>query len=445
MPERSRFVHVRELLLTAGPALLLVLGGFWLASLFVSPAPPNRLSIAAAGKRSPYWEAAQRYREYLASNGVDLAVVETSGSLENLALMRDPNSGVAAAFVQGGISSSSDLPHVYSLGRMFYEPVWIFYQGPDKLERLTELVGKRVLIGPAASATATLATRLLAASGVTAGNTTFLNMELPAYVAALSEGRADAGLLVLGPQAQTIQRLLANPKVRLMSVAQADAYVQRFAFLSKIEMKEGVVDFARNVPPTDTLMLTTTAAIVVRESLHPALANLLTQAAIVVHAQPRLDGNGETALFERAGAFPRPDDQEFPLSPDALRVYKSGPPLLQRVLPFWLATLVDRLFVLILPAIGILLPVLRFAPVVYTWRVRARTMYWYRVLKRAEDDLGPSPGAELIRERIDEIDRIEEAVNRLPVPLGFTNQLYDLREHIDVVRRRLLALKPAGA
>src|SRR5262249_22945996 len=160
---------------------------------------------------------------------------------------------VAAAFVQGGISSSSDLPHVYSLGRMFYEPVWIFYQGPDKLERLTELVGKRVLIGPAASATATLATRLLAASGVTGGNTTFLNMELPAYVAALSEGRADAGVLVLGPQAQTIQRLLANPKVRLMSVAQADAYVQRFAFLSKIEMKEGVVDFARDVPPTDTL------------------------------------------------------------------------------------------------------------------------------------------------------------------------------------------------
>jgi hypothetical protein len=193
------------------------------------------------------------------------------------------------------------------------------------------------------------------------------------------------------------------------------------------------------------MMLTTTAALVVRKNLHPALANLLTQAAIAVHAEPRLDSNGEAPLFQRAGAFPRPDDQEFPISLDALPVYKSGPPWLQRVLPFWLATLVDRLFVLILPAIGILLPVLRFAPVVYTWRVRRRIVYWYRVLKRVEAGLSPQPPAELIRARIEEVDRIEDAVNGLPVPAGFTNQLYDLRQHIDVVRRRLLALKPAGA
>jgi hypothetical protein len=278
-----------------------------------------------------------------------------------------------------------------------------------------------------------LAERLLAASGVTAATATLINMELPEYVAALEKGEADVGLLVLAAEAPTVRRLLASNTVRLMHVAQADAYVQRFPFLSKLMLQQGVVDFARNIPATDTAMLTTTAALLVRKKLHPALTNLLTQAVISVHAQPMLNANGEANVFQRAGAFPIADDQEFPLSPDALRVYKSGPPLLQRYFPFWLATIADRLFVLLLPAVGILLPVLRFAPTLYTWRVRRRIVYWYRELKRVEANADRSKPERAMRE----IERIEDAVNLLPVPLGFANQLYDLRQHIDVVRRRL--------
>jgi uncharacterized protein len=445
MRAKSGLVQFRELMLTAGPAVLLVVGGFWLASRFVSPAPPSKLVVAAATKGSPYYEAAQRYRGVLAQNGVTLEVLETKGSLENMSLIKDASSGVAAAFLQGGIASSKDIPEAYSIGRVFYEPVWFFYQGPSKMDRLTELAGKRVLIGPAGSATAALAMRLLAASGVTSSTATLINMELPAYVDALSTGQADAGVLVLAPEAQTIRRLLATPNVRLLSLAQADAYVQRFGFLSKIEFKEGVADFARDIPPADTMMLTTTAAVLVRKDLHPALANLLTQAIVGVHAQPVLDAHGEAGLFQRAGMFPIADDQEFPLSPEAARVYKSGPPFLQRYMRFWLATMADRLLVLALPAVGILLPVLRFAPVLYTWRVRRRIIYWYRELKRVEARIGPQSGRDQIATAMGEIDRIDDAVNRLPVPLGFTNQLYDLRQHIDVARRRLSTLKPAAA
>jgi hypothetical protein len=330
---------------------------------------------------------------------------------------------------------------VRSVGRLFHEPVWIFYQGAEKLDRLTQLIGKRVLIGPAGSATAALAQRLLAASGVTAETATLINMELPDYVEALDTDKADAGFLVLAPEARTIRRLFASPKARLMNVSQADAYVQRFPFLSRIELKQGVVDLSRDIPPADTAMLATTAALVVREDVHPALVNLLTEAVIAVHGQPVVNASGEAGILQRAGRFPIADDQEFPLSPDAIRVYKSGPPFLQRYLPFWLATLADRLFILLLPVVGILIPALRFAPALYTWRVRRRIVTWYRELKRVEASVTGDTGSPQIAAALDDIERIEAAVNRLPVPIGFANQLYDLREHIDVVRRRLAGMR----
>ncbi|MEI8393905.1 MAG: TAXI family TRAP transporter solute-binding subunit [Rhodospirillaceae bacterium] len=437
MGEKSGWLQFRELAWIAGPVVALVLGAFWITALFIRPAPPATLVIAASSKGSPYFETAQRYVRALADSGVTLTVRETKGSIENLALLKDPGSGIDAAFLQGGLASNENLPGVRSIGRIFYEPVWIFYQGPTRFERLTDLVGKRVLVGPAGSGTNIMALRLLTASGVTAENTQLMTMELPDYVEALENGRADAGFLVLAPEARTVKRLLNSAKVRLMNLTQAEAYAQRFPFLKRVELKEGVVDFARDIPPTDTAMLTTLAAVVVREDLHPALSNLLTQAIIGVHSPPRLNAAGEAGIFQRAGVFPSADDQEFPLSPEAKRVYNSGPPFLQRYLPFWMATMADRLTVLLLPLLGILLPAVRFAPALYAWRVRQRIVYWYRELIKLETrvDNGSAPAERSAM--IEEINRIERAVNRLPVPLSFANQLYDLREHIDGARRRL--------
>lgn len=435
MQKRSGFVQFREIFFTVVPALLLVGVAFWATSKFITPPPPKKIVIGAATPGSPYHAAAQRYAAYLKGIGVDLEIRETRGSLHNLALLKEPDSGVGVAFVQGGLAGSGDGGLLSSLGRIFYEPVWIFQRGDTPVSRLTDLKGKRILIGPAGSGTEAVAQRLLSASGVTKDTAIFIHSELPDYVQAFEAGTVDAGFLVLGPQARTVQRLFASPHARLMSLSQADAYAQRFPFLSRVDLKQGVVDFANNVPAADTQMVSTTAAVVIRRDLHPALANLLTQAIVHVHSLPRLDANGETGLLNRAGIFPIGEDQEYPLSPDAQRVYKSGPPFLQRFLPFWMATLADRLVYFLLPAIGILLPTLRFAPALYTWRVRRRIVYWYRELKRVEASMVGTPTA--VAAGLDEIDRIEEAVNRIPVPLTFANQLYDLRQHIDVVRRKL--------
>jgi TRAP transporter TAXI family solute receptor len=440
---RSKFTLAgwREFSLAVGPALALIAITVWATSRYITPAPPNKIVIAAASKGSPYYRWAEQYQKVLAQSGITLEIKETSGSSENLRLLNDGASGVQLAFLQGGLASTRDGPQLRSIGRVFYEPLWVFYRGDGTIDRLTELAGKRILVGPAGGGTNQLATKLLAANGVTADTATLITSALPDYVEALESGRADAGFLVLGPEARTIERLFNSPSIRLMSLSQAEAYSQRFPFLSRLDLKQGVVDFRRNIPAADTALVSTMAAVIVREDLHPALTNLVTQAIVDVHGKPVIDAKGEAALFSHSAAFPVAADPEFPLADEARRVYRSGPPFLQRYMPFWLATMLDRLVVMLVPIIGLAIPLMRFAPMLYTWRFRRRIVRWYGELKKAEAGaLGEASPAQ-VAQAIAEIDRIDAALNKITLPLGFTNQLYDLREHIDVVRRRLAALR----
>jgi TRAP transporter TAXI family solute receptor len=431
----------RDLLWASGPALLLLAVAFWLASQFVAPAPPKTIVIAAASKGSPYYNLAEKYQQFVAASGITLEIRETSGSLENLKLIQDNTSGVGLAFLQGGLASTLDAPHLRSIGRLFYEPLWVFYRVDAPISRLSELAGKRVLVGPAGGGTNQLATKLLAANGVTPTTATLINMELPDYVDALESSKAEAGFLVLAPEARTIGRLFNSPRVRLMNLSQADAYSQRFPYLSRVDLKQGVIDFAKNLPAADTALVATMAALVVRDDLNSALVNLVTQAVIDVHGAPMIGPKGEAGVLGRPGQFPITVDPEFPLAPDAARVYKSGPPFLQRYLPFWLATLVDRLVVFLVPLLGIGLPLMRFAPMLYTWRIRRRIFHWYGELRKVESGLTPESTTEDFDRAFAEIDRIEATVDRLSIPLGFSNQAYDLREHINLVRRRLAAIR----
>jgi TRAP-type uncharacterized transport system substrate-binding protein len=438
---RSKFVlfQLRDLLLIVLPLLLIVVGAIWLALRFVHPAPPGTLILSAASSGSPYYRYAERYRAIFERNGVKLEIRESGGSLANLKALSDPTSGVHAGFIQGGLASSKDAPELLSVGRIAYEPLWVFYSGSGRLERLTDLKGKRILVGPAGSGTSGLALRLLSANGITGETATLINRELPDYVDLLAKGEVDAGFLVLAPEAQTIQRLLRTPDVHLMNFTNADAYAQRFPFLSRLVLREGVVDFAANIPPTDTSLIATTAAVLVRDDLHPALVNLLAQALHEVHAQPTIDAGGEARLFQSAGEFPTATDPEFAFSDEAQRVYRSGPPFLQRYVPFWVATTVDRLTLSLVVLLPILIPLLRFGPQIYDWRIRRRIIHWYGELKRLEAAAKSVSTSEERTAKLRDLDRIEAAVDNLPIPLGFADRLYELRQHIELARRRLAA------
>ena len=226
----------RAMALFAVPVLAVIAFAFWAAIQFIEPPPPGRMSIATATKGSPYYALAERYKAYLAKNGVTLDIRETGGSFDNLKMLSDPAFGVGLAFLQGGIANEKSMAGLQSLGRVMYEPLWIFANVDAKVERISDLSGKRVLVGPAGGGTNNLAVRMLDANDVTAANAQLINMELPDYVDELESGRADAGFLVLAAGAKTIQRLFNSPHVRLVNLAQAEAYSQRFPFLSPLEI-----------------------------------------------------------------------------------------------------------------------------------------------------------------------------------------------------------------
>lgn len=422
-----------------GPALLVTLAGFVLAYQFVRPAPPRELVIATGGEAGAYYRFAERYREILAREGITLEVRSTAGSLENIGLLEAPEGGVEVAFMQGGTGGAAQAAQedgLRSLASLYFEPLWIFTATPAPLTRLSELAGKRIAAGGKGSGTRAVVMQLLADNRLTAAPTEVLALGGMAAAEALLRGEIEAAFFVASPESSVVRKLLAEPSVSLMSLARAEAYTRRYRFLSGLTLPEGVIDFERNIPARDIAMLAPTATLVAREALHPALVVLLLQAAAEVH--------GGGGLFEKPGQFPTPSYLDFPLSDTARRYFKSGPPFLQRYLPFWAADLIDRLKILLLPLLTLLIPLFRIVPPAYRWRVRSRIYRWYRELQAVDDALDTLAGTEDIGRNLAELDRIENEVMRVTVPLAYADSLYHLRLHIDFVRGKLRRAETQG-
>ncbi len=430
---RTKLLSVRDLLATAWPIVLVVAIGFVVAYQFVEPAPPRTLTISTGSESGAYYAFAQRYAAILQKSGVTLEVRTSAGSLENLDRLRKGE--VDVAFMQGGIAAPAadgEDDGLRSLGSMYYEPVWVFYRGEQRYGKLHDLIGQRIAIGADGSGVRGLALQLLEANEIPFDSRLRPLSGLDA-AEALQQGWVDAAFIIAAPEAPVVQVLLRSPGVHLMSFAQADAYTRRFPFLTNVTMPRGVVDLVRDYPPRNTALLAATANLVVSENTHPALVALLMQAATEVH--------GRSGFFQRTGQFPAYLDTSFELSPDAARYLKSGPPFLQRYLPFWAAVFVDRMVVLLLPLIALLVPLMRIAPALYSWRIRSKIFRLYGELKFLENEVRKEYVPARHAEFFGRLDRIEEEASTRSVPLAFTDLLYTLREHINLVRKQLLRLE----
>jgi TRAP transporter TAXI family solute receptor len=352
------------------PAVLLTLVAFLFAYQFVDPAPPNRLVLAAGPPEGAYAAFAEKYRRYFLREGIQLEVRHTRGSLENLALLASGK--VDVAFVQGGTEGAVKAP-LKSLGSLYFEPVWLFYRAERVSERLTDLEGGRLAAGSEGSGTLALAQVLLADNDLHPPQVQALHLGGRAAADALLAGKLEAALFVTGADSPLIAELMRAPGVRLMSFRRATAYTRLHPYLSAVLLPEGMIDMLANIPDRDVRLLAPAATLVTREAVHPALLDLLLQTAARVHR-----GGG---WFETEGRFPSRDFTVFPLSPEADRFYRHGPPFLQRYLPFWAATLIDRLKVMLLPLVVILLPLAKIMPPIYSWRMRAKIYRWYKELE----------------------------------------------------------------
>ena len=416
--------------------LVLILAGFVFAYQFVDPAPPDRIVLATGAAGGAYQRFGEQYASYLADNGIEVTLRETAGSMENLELL-STDSGVDVAFVQGGLADGAETENVMAIGSLYLEPLWLFVRRDFEIDDMSDLAGARVFVGAEGSGTRVVAGNLLAAHGISEESAAFMNAGLDDLAEAFAAGNLDAAFVVADPDARIVKDLLQVRAARVHSPARVAAYVRRFSYLTQVLLPEGVLDLQANRPGQDVNTVALTAMLVARRELHPALVDLLLVAAADIH--------GSHTVLADSGEFPTARFTDLPLSPDADRHFRNGPPFLMRYLPFWTATLFDRLWVMLLPLFGLAIPLIKLLPPAYKWRIRRKLLRLYSELERLD------PRHNAVKDKADRIARIQ-LLNKLDnqtlaesVPQSYKDDLYKLRRDIDLVRRQLNEVGPSGA
>jgi len=417
---------------TISALILIALVTVLIVFLFIRSAPPKTIIMTSGDDGSMFYRIAGKYAKVLARNGVQLKIIKSEGSLENLERLLNPSYRVDVGFVQAGLTKSQKIDKLVSLGSIAYEPLFIFYKGAKPVEILSQFKGKKLAIGPDGSGTNYLAKALLKVNEIEPGGSTQLwEMEDEEAAQDLLNGKVDA-VFFMGDSASSelIRRLLHAPAIRLVNFIQADAYTRRVGYLNKLVLPQGAIDFGENMPDHDVHLVAPSVELIARNDLHPALSDLLLEAAKEIH--------GRATMFQGRGEFPVPLEHEFRISDDASRFYKSGKSFLYRYFPFWMASLINRILVVFLPIVLILIPGLRVIPAIYQWGTKMRIYRWYRQLLALEQDMLARTDANKQKELLARLDQIEQSVDNMKVPTSFADQFYVLRGHVDFVRARLL-------
>jgi TRAP-type uncharacterized transport system substrate-binding protein len=410
----------------------------WLLTKYISPAPPSRVEMTTGSVDGASHQFALKYQAYLKANRVTLELKPSTGSVQNLERL---NTGTPIGFVQGGLGilsidpqkSDEDTP-LRSLGVVGYEPIWLFAPSGELAKKLTQglgvLAGKNVAIGAEGSGTRKVALDLLQSYGVTAANATFSADGGMAAANALLAKKLDAIIIIGAPQTPAVQLLLDKSEVQLVSIEHAEGITRRLPYMSLVTLKAGSVNPQRDLPAQDIVLLSTTANLVVRDDLHPALAYLLLEAARDVH-------KGAT-LLNKPSEFPNPRGTDFPLADEAQRYYKDGRPFLQRYLPYWAANALQRLLLIIVPLLAIAIPIIKAIPGLLNFKEKNRLYRRYGVLLDLERDLRARQltAAEIV-EASARLDQVEQDISEMKFSLDFTDRIYTLRQHVDYVRVQL--------
>lgn len=429
MPPIARLVSIRGGIALQIAVLAALAATLWLAARWLEPLPPRRIVLAAGPPGGYYIALAERYREHLRQDGIELQILATRGAIENLDLLRAEPPGADVAFVQGGVGTAATHGGVEGLGSIFFEPVFVFARRELGATRLADLAGRRIAIGPEGSGTRALSRALLEFNGLALTEHETLPLGGQEARDALRAGRIDAAIFVIAHPLPGLAEMFADPQVVLLGFERADAYRMRFAFLSPVRLPAGSIDLPRDVPAEDVKLVAPVGALVVRDDLHSALKNLLARAARDIH--------GEAQLFADAGRFPAATNLDYPLNSYARRLIENGPSIFARYLPFWVAVWGERLLILLLPVLGLILPIWRLGPPFYRWRFERRVYRWYRELARLESEVRADPSPSCRSRIAAQLDALQDRAAAQRVPLAFARHLFHLRAHIAFVRDRL--------
>jgi TRAP transporter TAXI family solute receptor len=418
----------REFYFVFGLAFTALAGIVFMAFHYIEPPPPKVIKISTGSETGAYYGYAKQYAKGLEKHGIKLEILTSQGSVQNLERLRDQNSGVSVALIQSGSAGDEPEEGLESLASVAYEPVWVFYQGKKTLTQLTELAGMRVAIGTQGSGVHLVADALLKAADVTSKNATLEEVGPAQALPLLREGKLDAAFVVAAFAAPIVQDAL-KAGLSIMNLEHANAYARHFPWLQKVILPKGAANLAKNEPANDITLLANTTNLVIRSDLHPSLAFLLMDVATTVH--------GKSGLFHGLKEFPSIKSLDFPQSEESKRFLTSGRPFLQRYLPFWLANVIERLSVSLVPMLLILLPLMKAVPSYFHWREGANIARLYDAIKVFEHNVnaGHIPAAKISSE----LNDFEQRLEKLHLTSTQLVQYYDMKSHLDLLKGRFTA------
>lgn len=414
---------VRNFLRFYGAPIAIIVLGLIVAFMFMAPAPPRKITIAGGASGGAYAATAETYAEALRKVGIEVEVVETAGSVDNLSRVKARTADVG--IVQTGVAADVGQEGASSLGAVFYEPLWVFHRKTMRVEELQDLARARVAIGPEGSGVRALASLLLTEAGIAPGDFTAVPLAGQAAATALLKGEIDAAMVVSGPTTGWIADLIRDPQIELTSMKEAHALGRRHPYLDEVVLYRGVIDLASITPREDVMLIAPAAQIVVRDDLHPAIQSLLIETAFGTH--------GGGSLLADPGKFPTPQLSDIAISDEAKRYYDNGPSFLRRIFPFSVANFLERAWVLAIPLITLIIPLVRAAPPIYRWRIRRKIYVWYNNLRELE---AAGRAAETAEDRMEVRARLADLqaeTGNVEVPVSYTDDLYRLRAHIRFV------------
>ena len=430
-------LHRNRLRWLSVAGVVLLVASVWLVGLALQPAKRKTVVITSGAEGGIYMSFARRYADTLANEGITLDIRASSGAVENYQRLKEPGSEFDIGLVQSGTGNARDAPNLQTLASVSFEPIWIFYRNGQPIDRLSQLAGKKISVGQPGSGLRTVMLSLLAMHGIRANTAQIEELSATAASQALQDGQLDAAAFIGAPDIAVIDTLLKSD-LRLLNLAQADAIVRRFPSLSKVTFPRGAINLARDQPPQDVTLLSTTALLVAKNTLHTETGYQLLDAVREVHGMP--------SFFADRGDFPNQRIEDFPVSDDNRRYFRSGRPFLQNYLPFWLANFIEQRFVILLPSIAVFFALLQLVPRLYAYRMRSRLARWYHEIKLLEDEIATvgTPDPQQRIRWLCELDEIQECVAGLQIPEPFIRDVYALKHAIRMVHDRVADSLPVA-
>ena len=412
-------------------------------------APPE-FDFLAGPEDSTFYEDAMRFKEILARDGVRLNVIETRGSVENVRLLLEADSPTAAfvdavgAIEIAEVEPSGDtdenpeaedgpLDRLTSLGAIYLQPIWFFVLASTELGGVEEMHNARLGVGPEGSTSRLMADLFrrnlqddVDVELVEIGGDDEI-AELDEILDALRSERVEVFIAVGQPQTRIVDQLLRTPDVRAAEVRRAEAYALHFPYLVPIRLPAGGYDLGDDIPSDDVRTLAASTELVVAELFPPPLADLLLQATGEIH--------GDASLFTERDAFPNPDMISIDLNSSAARYYESGPPLLRKILPFQLATWLDRFFMVVVAFGSVAIAVFSILPRLVEMHLDRQLQAAYRRMEEIEKQSVAGGDNDALLAELEELDKSTSETriylrSTISSWLEMRQFLHDLRDRI---------------